>query len=152
MFQNIHLSCIYIHVLGLQDLFTRLHCGQLFARLQCDILFVRLHCVYLFLGYFVFHYLSGYIVYHYLSGYIVVHYLSGYIVFHYLSGYIVFHYLSGYIVFSGVRRQSGVQGLRIIVQSDRTPEYVDGRIEAFLSSREVCIIALIRVHKMFAKL
>ena len=134
MFQNIHLSCIYIHVLGLQDLFTRLHCGQLFARLQCDILFVRLHCVYLFLGYFVFHYLSGYIVYHYLSGYIVV------------------HYLSGYIVFSGVRRQSGVQGLRIIVQSDRTPEYVDGRIEAFLSSREVCIIALIRVHKMFAKL
>ena len=134
MFQNIHLSCIYIHVLGLQDLFTRLHCGQLFARLQCDILFVRLHCVYLFLGYIVFHYLSGYIVYHYLSGYIVV------------------HYLSGYIVFSGVRRQSGVQGLRIIVQSDRTPEYVDGRIEAFLSSREVCIIALIRVHKMFAKL
>ena len=125
MFQNIHLSCIYIHVLGLQDLFTRLHCGQLFARLQCDILFVRLHCVYLFLGY---------------------------IVFHYLSGYIVVHYLSGYIVFSGVRRQSGVQGLRIIVQSDRTPEYVDGRIEAFLSSREVCIIALIRVHKMFAKL
>ena len=134
MFQNIHLSCIYIHVLGLQDLFTRLHCGQLFARLQCDILFVRLHCGYLFLGYIVFHYLSGYIVYHYLSGYIVV------------------HYLSGYIVFSGVRRQSGVQGLRIIVQSDRTPEYVDGRIEAFLSSREVCIIALIRVHKMFAKL
>ncbi|XP_045188841.2 insulin-degrading enzyme-like [Mercenaria mercenaria] len=42
----------------------------------------------------------------------------------------------GYIVFSGIRRQSGVQGLRVIVQSDRTPEYVEGRIEAFLHSIE----------------
>ncbi|KAL4232280.1 hypothetical protein ACF0H5_009851 [Mactra antiquata] len=40
----------------------------------------------------------------------------------------------GYIVFSGIRRQSGVQGLRIIVQSDRTPEYLESRIEAFLNS------------------
>ncbi|XP_052772336.1 insulin-degrading enzyme-like [Mya arenaria] len=40
----------------------------------------------------------------------------------------------GYIVFSGIRRQSGVQGLRVIVQSDKPPQYVEGRIEAFLDS------------------
>ncbi|XP_052226154.1 insulin-degrading enzyme-like isoform X2 [Dreissena polymorpha] len=40
----------------------------------------------------------------------------------------------GYIVFSGIRRQSGVQGLRVIVQSDRTPQYVESRIEAFLET------------------
>jgi insulysin len=38
----------------------------------------------------------------------------------------------GYIVFSGVRRSNGVQGLRVIVQSDRTPQYVEARVEAFL--------------------
>lgn len=38
----------------------------------------------------------------------------------------------GYIVFSGIRRASGVQGLRIIVQSDKHPQFVDQRIEAFL--------------------
>ncbi|XP_017891518.1 insulin-degrading enzyme isoform X2 [Ceratina calcarata] len=38
----------------------------------------------------------------------------------------------GYIVFSGVRRTYGVQGLRIIVQSDRHPKYVEQRIDAFL--------------------
>jgi len=38
----------------------------------------------------------------------------------------------GYIVFSGVRRSKGVQGLRVIVQSSKTPEYVENRIEAFL--------------------
>ncbi|XP_030755591.1 insulin-degrading enzyme [Sitophilus oryzae] len=38
----------------------------------------------------------------------------------------------GYIVFSGVRKSNGVQGLRIIVQSDRHPTYLDGRIEEFL--------------------
>ncbi|XP_018331415.1 insulin-degrading enzyme [Agrilus planipennis] len=40
----------------------------------------------------------------------------------------------GYIVFSGVRRSNGVQGLRVIVQSDRHPEYLDTRIELFLES------------------
>ncbi|CAG9861187.1 unnamed protein product [Phyllotreta striolata] len=40
----------------------------------------------------------------------------------------------GYIVFSGVRRSNGVQGLRIIVQSDRHPMYLDSRIEAFMAS------------------
>lgn len=38
----------------------------------------------------------------------------------------------GYIVLSGIRKSSSVQGLRIIVQSDKHPLYVDDRIEAFL--------------------
>ncbi|KAJ0170062.1 hypothetical protein K1T71_014668 [Dendrolimus kikuchii] len=38
----------------------------------------------------------------------------------------------GYIVFSGVRRSNGVQGFRVIVQSDRHPAYLEGRIESFL--------------------
>ena len=38
----------------------------------------------------------------------------------------------GYIVFSGVRRSNGAQGLRVIVQSDRHPEYLDERIESYL--------------------
>ncbi|KAL5021570.1 hypothetical protein ScPMuIL_000725 [Solemya velum] len=42
----------------------------------------------------------------------------------------------GYIVFSGIRRASGVQGLRVIVQSDRSPEYVEKRVEAFLLSMD----------------
>lgn len=42
----------------------------------------------------------------------------------------------GYIVFSGIRRSNGTQGLRVIVQSNRHPEYVDKRIEAFLSQME----------------
>uniref|UniRef100_A0A1W7RAD0 Insulin-degrading enzyme n=1 Tax=Hadrurus spadix TaxID=141984 RepID=A0A1W7RAD0_9SCOR len=37
----------------------------------------------------------------------------------------------GYIVCSGVRRASGVQGVHVIVQSDKSPAYVDSRIEAF---------------------
>ncbi|XP_048268577.1 insulin-degrading enzyme isoform X2 [Bombus affinis] len=40
----------------------------------------------------------------------------------------------GYIVFSGVRRTNDAQGLRIIVQSDRHPKYVEQRINAFLNS------------------
>ncbi|KAK2166408.1 hypothetical protein LSH36_39g02052 [Paralvinella palmiformis] len=42
----------------------------------------------------------------------------------------------GYIVFSGVRRSNNIQGLRVIVQSDRSPEYVEQRIEAFLHKME----------------
>ncbi|KFD65259.1 hypothetical protein M514_00656 [Trichuris suis] len=38
----------------------------------------------------------------------------------------------GYIVFSGMRRAHGTQGLRVIVQSDRSPAYVENRIELFL--------------------
>lgn len=48
----------------------------------------------------------------------------------------------GYIVFSGVRRSNGVQGLRIIVQSDRHPNYLDSRIEAFLDSMLTHIIEM----------
>ncbi|OAD60877.1 Insulin-degrading enzyme [Eufriesea mexicana] len=40
----------------------------------------------------------------------------------------------GYIVFSGVRRANGAQGLRIIVQSDRHPKYVEQKINVFLNS------------------
>ncbi|PIK49484.1 putative insulin-degrading enzyme isoform X5 [Apostichopus japonicus] len=40
----------------------------------------------------------------------------------------------GYIVFSGVRRSNGVQGLRFVIQSDKPPQYLDHRIEAFLVS------------------
>ncbi|XP_076655297.1 insulin degrading metalloproteinase isoform X2 [Halictus rubicundus] len=40
----------------------------------------------------------------------------------------------GYIVFSGVRRSESVQGLRIVVQSDRHPMYVEQRIDAFLKN------------------
>lgn len=47
--------------------------------------------------------------------------------------------LSGYIVFSGVRRSNGVQGLRVIVQSDRTLEFVESRIEAFLLKMQVIV-------------
>ncbi|XP_050296511.1 insulin-degrading enzyme [Anthonomus grandis grandis] len=45
----------------------------------------------------------------------------------------------GYIVFSGVRKSNGVQGLRIIVQSDRHPTYLDGRIEEFLKGMRTYI-------------
>ena len=38
----------------------------------------------------------------------------------------------GYIIFSGVCRTSGVQGLRVIVQSDKDPQHVEERVEAFL--------------------
>ncbi|XP_008554389.2 insulin-degrading enzyme isoform X1 [Microplitis demolitor] len=40
----------------------------------------------------------------------------------------------GYIVFSGIRRGNGVQGLRIIIQGDRHPQYLEERIEAFIES------------------
>lgn len=51
--------------------------------------------------------------------------------------YLFFQEQLGYIVFSGVRRSNGTQGLRIIVQSDKHPIYVDERVEAFLASMGV---------------
>ncbi|CAL1547485.1 unnamed protein product [Lymnaea stagnalis] len=42
----------------------------------------------------------------------------------------------GYIVFSGVRRSKGVQGLRVIIQSSKPPQFVEGRIEAFIQKVE----------------
>lgn len=51
--------------------------------------------------------------------------------------YLLLLFPPGYIVFSGVRRSAGVQGLRVLVQSDRSPSYVDSRIEAFLKTMGV---------------
>ncbi|XP_045464651.1 insulin-degrading enzyme [Harmonia axyridis] len=48
----------------------------------------------------------------------------------------------GYIVFSGIRRSNGVLGLRIIVQSDKHPAYLDERIEEFLSSMKTYLISM----------
>lgn len=42
----------------------------------------------------------------------------------------------GYIVFSGIRKTNGAQGLRIIVQSDKHPQYVEERIDQFMESME----------------
>ncbi|XP_023937741.2 insulin-degrading enzyme [Bicyclus anynana] len=42
----------------------------------------------------------------------------------------------GYIVFSGVRRSNGVQGLRVIVQSERHPAYLEDRIESFIAGSQ----------------
>merc|ERR1711962_872943 len=39
----------------------------------------------------------------------------------------------GYIVWSGIRRANGTQGMRVIVQGDKHPKYLDSRIEAFLN-------------------
>jgi insulysin len=38
----------------------------------------------------------------------------------------------GYIVASGVRNFGGAQGCKIIIQSDRTPAYLDERVENFI--------------------
>nr|XP_036584366.1 zinc protease [Colletotrichum truncatum]KAF6793884.1 zinc protease [Colletotrichum truncatum] len=39
----------------------------------------------------------------------------------------------GYVVFSGVRSFTTTYGFRFIIQSERTPEYLESRIEAFLN-------------------
>lgn len=46
----------------------------------------------------------------------------------------------GYIVFSGVRRSNGSQGIRVLIQSDRHPLYLDQRIEAFVESTRDFIV------------
>ncbi|RNA20606.1 insulin-degrading enzyme isoform X1, partial [Brachionus plicatilis] len=45
----------------------------------------------------------------------------------------------GYIVASGTRNFGGAQGVRIIVQSDKTPLHLDQRIENFVSVTENCL-------------
>ncbi|XP_039310540.1 insulin-degrading enzyme isoform X2 [Solenopsis invicta] len=40
----------------------------------------------------------------------------------------------GYIVASNVRRMNGAQGLRVLVQSDKHPQYVEKRIDLFIDS------------------
>lgn len=39
---------------------------------------------------------------------------------------------------SGVRRSSGVQGLIVLVQSEKHPVYLNSRVEEFLKSMQVC--------------
>lgn len=48
-----------------------------------------------------------------------------------------------------VRRNSGVQGLEVIVQSDRLPQYVDDRVEAFLHHMNVSILK--HIYKLHCK-
>ena len=48
----------------------------------------------------------------------------------------------GYMVFSGVRRQTGVMGLRFIIQSERHPMYLEHRIESFLDQMKAVVEAL----------
>lgn len=45
----------------------------------------------------------------------------------------------GYIVFCGSRKSNGVQGVRIIVQSNKHPGFVEERIESFLDSMIVSL-------------
>ena len=51
--------------------------------------------------------------------------------------YMLVMFTKGYIVSSGLRRSNGVQGLRVVVQSDRDVEYVEKRTEAFLLRMQV---------------
>ena len=39
----------------------------------------------------------------------------------------------GYIVFDGIRKQTGIIGYRIVIQSERDPMYLETRIEGFLA-------------------
>ncbi|GFO42676.1 insulin degrading enzyme [Plakobranchus ocellatus] len=55
----------------------------------------------------------------------------------------------GYIVFSGVRRSKGVQGLKVVVQSLKSPQYVEGRIEAFLQKMDDVLLEM--TDEKFAK-
>jgi insulysin len=40
----------------------------------------------------------------------------------------------GYIVFSSIRKQTGVVGFRILIQSEKSPGFVETRIESFIDS------------------
>lgn len=48
----------------------------------------------------------------------------------------------GYMVHSGIRKEKGVYGYRIIVQSERDPKYLESRVESFLDRVKVYIINL----------
>lgn len=43
----------------------------------------------------------------------------------------------GYVVYVHMKRASGVQGLQVVIQGDKHPDYVDCRIEKFLGSVKV---------------
>lgn len=42
----------------------------------------------------------------------------------------------GYIVFTGIRKQTGVYGYRLIIQSEKDPAFLESRIESFLALME----------------
>jgi len=46
----------------------------------------------------------------------------------------------GYVVYNGVRKTNGAQGLRVIVQSDKHPQYVEKCIDLFVDSMLVSVI------------
>ena len=46
----------------------------------------------------------------------------------------------GYMVFSGIRRQTSLSSFRIIIQSERSPIYLESRIDAFLNSLETLLV------------
>ncbi|XP_042894803.1 insulin-degrading enzyme isoform X2 [Parasteatoda tepidariorum] len=48
----------------------------------------------------------------------------------------------GYIVCSGTRRSNGAQGLRILVQSEKSPSFIDGKIESFIQYFEKYLLEL----------
>lgn len=57
----------------------------------------------------------------------------------------------GYIVFTGVRRAHGTQGIQFLVQSDRHPVFVQGRIDNYISNLEVSLFKKLwdKVHSLF---
>ena len=61
------------------------------------------------------------------------------------------HYIPGYIVFSTVKNLNGVLGLQVLVQSHRTPEHVDQRIENFIHEMQVlhCLFQLVKIPLTF---
>lgn len=48
----------------------------------------------------------------------------------------------GYIVFSGLGRSVSVQGLKVLIQSDKSPTNVEGRIDSFLKAFEETLCGL----------
>ena len=50
---------------------------------------------------------------------------------------IIFRENLGYIVASATSVSNGVQGLRVVIQSERTPDYLEQRAEAFINHIEV---------------
>ena len=58
----------------------------------------------------------------------------------------------GYIVWSGVARSQDQMRIIFVVQSTRSPDYLDGRIEAFINTVEVSVKKYNRLLNIFKKL
>jgi len=48
----------------------------------------------------------------------------------------------GYMVFSGVRKQTGMMGFRVIIQSEKSPLYLESRIELFINGLRDTILQM----------